>query len=85
MHWSGGLLPVDDVAAAITTGRPADAAGKAGPRSPAAISAFLESDQLGRVVRIEDLLSGHGTPYQVELEAVVAEASEVAGGRRWSG
>lgn len=56
-----------------------------GPRSPAVIFAFLVSDQLVRVVRIEDLLPGHGTTYQVELEAVVAEASKGAGGRRWCG
>lgn len=68
-------IEFDDFADAITAGRPAEVAGEDGLRSLAVIYAFLESDQLGRVVRIDDVLAGNGTPYQDALEAVAAEAS----------
>jgi predicted dehydrogenase len=65
-----GLLAIehDDFASAILDGRDPEVAGAGGLRDLALVYGFLESERLGRVVHIDELLSGAVAAYQDELE-----------------
>ncbi len=66
-------IEMDDFAAAIREGRPAEVSGQDGLRSLAAVYGWLESDALGRFIGMDELLSEQHFPYQQALHAV-AEA-----------
>jgi predicted dehydrogenase len=65
-----GLLAVehDDFVSAILDDRPPEVSGEDGLRDLALVYGFLESERLGRVVHIDEPLSGAVSSYQDELE-----------------
>ncbi|HEY3341436.1 MAG TPA: Gfo/Idh/MocA family oxidoreductase [Anaerolineae bacterium] len=65
-----GLLAIehDDFASAILDGRSPEVRGEEGLRALAMAYGFLESERLGRTVRMDELLSGAVSAYQDELE-----------------
>lgn len=78
MAWAdidASLLAIefDDFTGAILSGRQPEVSGRDGLRSLAVIYGFLESERLGRVVDVDELLSGKLALYQGELEAVGQE------------
>jgi predicted dehydrogenase len=73
MPWAdidAGLLAIehDDFTSAILDDRPPEVSGTDGLRSLALAYGFLESERLGRIVHIDELLSGAVSAYQDELE-----------------
>ena len=65
-----GLLAIehDDFASAILNDRPPEVRGEEGLRALAMAYGFLESERLGRTVRMDELLNGKVSAYQDELE-----------------
>jgi predicted dehydrogenase len=65
-----GLLAIeyDDFATAILEDRPPEVTGEDGLRSLALVYGFLESDRLGRVVSIDELLASDVAAYQDQLD-----------------
>jgi predicted dehydrogenase len=66
-----GLLAIehDDLASAILEGRSPEVSGLEGVRALAFAYGFLESEHLGRTVRMDELMSGAVSAYQDELES----------------
>jgi predicted dehydrogenase len=65
------LLGVEqaDFASAILEDREPEVTGEMGLRSLAVVLAFLESERLGRMVSLEEMLAGGAMPYQAQIEA----------------
>lgn len=65
-----GLLAIehDDFASAILESRQPEVSGEAGLRDLAVMYGFLESERVGRIVHIDELISGAVSAYQNELE-----------------
>jgi len=57
----------DDFMQAILQGRDPEVTGADGVRSLALVYAFLESERLGRIVGIDEMLGGAAMPYQSEI------------------
>jgi predicted dehydrogenase len=66
-----GLLAIEhnDLATAILEGRSPEVSGLEGVRALAFAYGFLESERLGRMVRMDELMSGTVSAYQDELES----------------
>lgn len=65
-------IELDDFARAIETGEAPEVTGEMGLRSLAISYGFLESDRAGRILSVDELLDGRGTPYQDEIDAALA-------------
>jgi hypothetical protein len=65
------LLGVEqaDFASAIIEDREPEVTGEMGLRSLAVVLGFLESELLGRMVSVDELLEGGALPYQAQIEA----------------
>lgn len=63
------LLAIEqaDFADAILNDRPPEVDGVQGLRSLALVFGFLESERLGRIMQLDDLMQGGAMPYQSEL------------------
>ena len=66
-------IELDDFAGAILTGRAPEVDGEAGQRSLAIVYGFLESERLGRIISVDEMLSGQAVAYQETLVAMVEE------------
>jgi len=64
------LLAIElaDFARAVTTGAAPETDGAQGLRSLAIAYGFLEADELGRTVTVNELMRGAATPYQDAIE-----------------
>lgn len=69
------LLAVEqaDFVEAIVAGREPEVTGEIGLRSLALVLGFLESERLGRMVSMDELLQGEAMPYQAVIEAAIEE------------
>jgi predicted dehydrogenase len=72
MEWAdidAGLLAIelDDFADAIMADRQPEVSGADGLRSLALVYGFFESERLGRVIHVHELLSGEAATYQEEI------------------
>ena len=65
-----GLLAIehDDLVSAVLDQRAPEVSGEDGLRSLALVYGFFESERLGRIVHVDELLSGSVSAYQDELE-----------------
>jgi hypothetical protein len=60
-----------ELAAALTDGGPVEVGGEQGVRSLAIAYGFLESERVGRMLDVAELLDGRSTPYQDEIDAAL--------------
>lgn len=63
-------IELDDFADATLTGRAPEVDGEIGQRSLAIVYGFLESERLGRIVSVDEVLRGDAVAYQQTLAAV---------------
>ena len=63
----------DDFARSILEDRPPEVDGAVGLRSLAIAYGFIDAERLGRSVEIDALLAGRDSPYQAEIDALLAE------------
>jgi predicted dehydrogenase len=81
MEWAdidASLLAIelDDFADSILADRDPEVSGADGLRSLALVYGFLESERLGHIVSVDELLSGGNLPYQSGVEGLRAEVTD---------
>jgi predicted dehydrogenase len=75
------LLAIEftDFARAIETGGKPEVGGEQGLRSLAIAYGFLESERVGRILAVDELLDGRSTPYQDEIDLALTSATSWPG------